>query len=70
MPYVMEDVTQLDLSDDQAEMLVDAGLLVKDEDYDDLYNTTALVWNDLNLSGDKGLALIEAALAGWYEVAA
>lgn len=64
--YVMENSTSLlDLTEDEAEMLVDAGLLVKDEEYDGLYNTTALVWNDLNLTGEAALNLIEAALAGW-----
>lgn len=66
MPYITEELNQLDLTDKEVELLETHGFIIKSEEFENMYETTALIWNDLNLSGEKALKFIEAALAGWY----
>lgn len=65
MPSVIENLTQLDLTKEEAEFLQHEGILVQQEENPDFYDTTAWVWGDLNLQGHDALDFIEAALKGF-----
>lgn len=65
MPYVIESFEQLTLTREEAEHLQHNGLLVQSEENEDEYETTAFIWDDLNLVGVNALNFLEAALKGF-----
>lgn len=65
MPAVVENLTQLDLTLEEAEFLQNEGILVQQEDNPEFFDTTAWVWDGLGLEGDDALDFIEAALKGF-----
>lgn len=63
MPIMLENMTQLELTDEEAEFLVHNGLLILAEEGH--YETTVYVWDDLALLGDDAFDFIEASLKGF-----
>lgn len=63
MPASMvENLVQYDMSDVETEHLVKLGLIVAAEDAVDVYETTAVVWNDLGLDDDRCFILFDLIL--------
>ena len=62
MSYIVENMTQYDLSEDDVAKLLGMGLICKSEKYTDLYETTGIVWNDLGLEGETAYILFDAIL--------
>jgi len=65
MPSVVENLTELQLTEEEAEFLVHQGFLTPQEESDWFYDTTAFIWEDLNLFGSDALDFLEAALKGF-----
>lgn len=65
MASVVENLTQLDITEAEAEFLQHEGILIQQEDDPNFYDTTAWIWDDLNLHGNDALDFIEAALKGF-----
>ena len=66
MPYVIENLTQYDLSEQDTAILEGFGLIFHnpepDTDDPEARETTALVWDDLGLQGDSAFLLFDVIL--------
>jgi hypothetical protein len=64
MPYIIENLTQYDLSDDEAATLTKMGFVFHSDEAPnpDEREVTAFVWGDLGLEGDRAFDLFDAVL--------
>lgn len=62
MASIVENLVQYDMSADEAERLVQMGLITPAEDAVDVFETTAIVWDDLNLGDDRCFILFDLIL--------
>jgi len=61
MAYILENFSQMDITEVEAKALVKMGLIVQSED-DDHYDFTSLVWSDLFLDSADSFLLVESIL--------
>lgn len=59
---MIENLVQYDMTDDEAQRLVSLGLIVAAPDTVDVYDTTAVVWDDLGLDDDRCFILFDLIL--------
>lgn len=64
MPYLIENLTQYDLSEDEAATLERMGLIFHSDEsmQPDERETTAFLWGDLGIEGDLAFDLFDAIL--------
>lgn len=64
MPYVIENLEQYEMTDDEAEKLERLGLIFPNTESDDpeQRETTARVWEELELEGSRAFVLFDAVL--------
>ena len=66
MPYVMENLVQYDLTDEDVAKLGAMGFITQEADetpgFPAQWETTALVWDELGIEGDLAFLLFDAVL--------
>lgn len=62
MPYVVEGLAGYEVTQDEAELLEEHGFVVASSEFPRQYETTALVWDDFNLQGDRAFRLFDLLL--------
>lgn len=62
MPFIVENMIQYDLTEEDAKVLAAAGLVLQSDDNPEEYVTSAVVWDDLRLVGEPAFKFLDSAL--------